>query len=263
MILLPTEIKPELPDPRCAACGHDLKRAISSAVCPECGRPIVEVLVRGPAQISIGRRYVSKARVGSLPLIAFAIGPGSDGKPGHARGFIALGDKATGVIAIGGFARGIVAIGGASVGVCTLGGASIGTLGAIGGLACAPLGSSVGGLSIGAVAQGGFAIGFVAQGGFAIGWAARGAGAIGQYAWSLASNAQATEATRALFRDHLELFLGPPGAMSLMHGVLWTFAVFATVILLCAIYGMSRYSKNPAQDSQREPPNPFSNAGGM
>ncbi len=258
-----SQATPDLPDPRCAACGHDLKGATTSAVCPECGRPLVEVLVRGPLRYAMGRRYVSRARVGSLPLLAYAIGPGSDGKPGHARGFIAIGDKATGVIAIGGLARGVVAIGGLSVGICTFGGASIGTLSALGGLAIAPLGSSIGGLSIGGLAQGGLAVGIVAQGGLAIGWAARGGEAIGKYAWSLASKAQTSEETLALFRNQLEVLVGPPGVNSLFHGVVWTLAIMFAALLLCAIYGMSRYRRDPADPLQADTPNPFSNAGGM
>ncbi len=236
-----------LPDPYCAECGQSLKGAIDSAVCPECGRPLVEVLIRGNANYAIGQRYESLTKIGSLPLIAMALGRDADGKPGHAKGFIALGDKATGVIAVGGIARGVIAIGGVSVGICTMGGVSIGTLSAVGGIACAPLGFSLGGLSIGGIAQGGLAVGFIAQGGLALGWAARGGEAFGQYVWSMSSTSQTSDATLALFRDHLDLFLGSGAAFSVRTGTMWLFAVTLQVLFLIVIYATLRYKKAPAQ----------------
>ena len=169
-----------LPKPFCAACGHDLTGAVQSASCPECGKPLVEVLVR-PAMMPmllsgrrmLVRRYQSERRVLGMPLVAIATGIGEDGKPGHAKGFFAFGDIATGVFAFGGFARGVVAFGGASFGGVTFGGLSFGTFAAFGGLAIAWLGSAVGGFAAGILAGGGGAIGLVAQGGLAIGWLAR------------------------------------------------------------------------------------------
>jgi predicted RNA-binding Zn-ribbon protein involved in translation (DUF1610 family) len=159
----------ELPKPYCAACGHDLTGATAANACPECGRPLVEVLTR--ATLGAGgrmggrptRRYTSKRRIFGMPLVAIAYGPDEKGKLGHAKGYFAFGDIATGVFAFGGFARGLVAFGGLSIGGVTFGGLSLGTFAAFGGAAVAWLGSAVGGMAIGLLANGGSAIGAIAQ----------------------------------------------------------------------------------------------------
>jgi hypothetical protein len=223
-----------LPKPFCAACGHDLSGAVNSARCPECGRPLVEVLVRptfGVNRSRLSRRYESRTRVLGMPLVAIATGVGEDGKPAHAKGFFAIGDIATGVFALGGLARGVVAFGGAAVGGVTFGGMSIGTFAAFGGGAVALLGSAVGGFAAGVVAAGGGAIGIFAQGGLAIGWLARGASAKGVHTWS-GRGAAPDAATQAVF-DQYAWLVGPSGAMPQIHyNLLWTAAIAVTVVVL-------------------------------
>lgn len=161
--------------PFCGACGYVLTGLTESSKCPECGRPIVEVLRwPGKANPSSGRRYRSSVRVWGMPLVHVAMGPGPEGALGKARGFIAIGDEARGVIAIGGQATGVVALGGGAIGVFAFGGGAAGLISAIGG------GAIAGGLAIGGGAG---ALGTAAGGGaFAFGaslMAARSTSALG------------------------------------------------------------------------------------
>jgi zinc protease len=121
-----------------------------------------------------GRVYRSSASFLGLPLVDIQVAtPSMDGKssgPRHARGWIAIGDRATGIIAVGGIAKGIVSVGGLSIGVFSFGGISLGLL-------------SFGGLALGGIAIGGLGIGWLGMGGVAAGWNALGGGAI---AWDTA-----------------------------------------------------------------------------
>lgn len=164
--------------PRCGACRHNLTGATTSSACPNCGRPLVEVLVRDGAATN-SYRWQAKATVLGRPAVAIAFGPSGDEVRGRARGWIAIGDDAVGVVAVGGVARGVVAIGGVAIGAVTAGGLSLGLLVGVGGLATAPLGLAIGGCAIGLLAVGGFSIGFAAVGGMAIAWFPAGGGQVG------------------------------------------------------------------------------------
>jgi len=155
-------------DPYCRNCSYKLKGLTESSKCPECGKPLVEVLERDP-QTQYCRRYTSPTTVFGLPLVSVAMGPGEGQRRGHAKGIIAIGDVATGWLALGGIARGIIAIGGMAMGIVSFGGMSIG-------LIC------FGGWALGGIATGGGAVGGIAHGGGAVGYIARGGGAIGKYA---------------------------------------------------------------------------------
>lgn len=155
------------PAPFCSECGYDLSKATESSKCPECGRPLVDVLMRDKAVLMLRRRYESEGTLLGLPLVSIAFGMDASGKKGHAKGWIAFGDKATGVFAMGGIAFGLVAIGGVSVGGLAFGGLSIGLFLAAGGFAAA-LGLALGGFAIGSFAAGGLAIGYMAMGGYVI-----------------------------------------------------------------------------------------------
>ncbi|MCA9295762.1 MAG: hypothetical protein KC983_04580 [Phycisphaerales bacterium] len=157
--------KYDLGKPYCGACGHDLTGCTDSSKCPECGEPIIDVLVRTTGQI--GRRYQTDATLFGWPIVSIAIGATATERSGHARGIIAIGDKATGGIALGGRARGIVACGGLSLGCFSLGGMSLGLITSWGG--CSIGGFSSGGLTIGGASSGGCAIGWLATGGVALG----------------------------------------------------------------------------------------------
>ncbi|MCH8881250.1 MAG: hypothetical protein IID34_15395 [Planctomycetes bacterium] len=157
-------------DPYCSNCSYSLKGLTESSKCPECGKPLVEVLTRKTFDLSkFGRRYKSKIMLFGLPLIHIALGPDEDGPHGKAKGILAIGDQALGFVALGGKATGIVAIGGFARGVCCFGGLSIGLL-------------SCGGWALGLLASGGLSIGLFASGGLACGWLAFGGMAIGVYA---------------------------------------------------------------------------------
>lgn len=103
-------------------------------------------------------RYKSSWKLCGLPLLSIASGPDPEQQEvqGHAKGVIAVGDKATGVIAIGGIASGVVAVGGIGLGLITLAGVGLG-------------GFAIAGVAVAQTAFGGVAVGHYAQGGVALG----------------------------------------------------------------------------------------------
>lgn len=233
----PTAAGSGLPRPYCAACGHDLTGATAASACPECGRPLVEVLVRDRQRGGLygkpTRRYTSERRLFGLPLLSIAFGPDGSGRMGHAKGYFAFGDIATGVFAFGGVSRGLVAFGGVSVGGVTFGGLSIGTFAAFGGGAVAWLGSAVGGMAVGLLAGGGGAFGLLAQGGLAVGWLARGGDAKGVHIWS--QRVQPDDATRALF-DQYSWLVGPAGGGPQIHyNLAWTAAIAVAIAAIALL----------------------------
>ncbi|MCC7116794.1 MAG: hypothetical protein IT520_20655 [Burkholderiales bacterium] len=121
------------------------------------------------------RRRTGREFLG-MPIVDIAVGadPRRGERHGHARGVIAIGDRATGVIALGVHARGAVAIG-----VTALGGVAIGWL-AVGAMA-------IGGIGLGFLALALIAIGAVAIGGLGVGIVAIGIAAVGVYAAGFAA----------------------------------------------------------------------------
>ncbi len=140
--------------PYCMNCGYTLTGLTESSKCPECGKPIVEVLVRA-AFFGRGRRYTSKRKLLGLPLVAVASGPHGAERYGAPVGFIAIGDQPRGVVAIGGAPVGVLAIGGIARGLIAIGGISLGAV-AFGGVAAGLL--SVGGMALGLWAVGGLVL---------------------------------------------------------------------------------------------------------
>ncbi len=165
--------------PYCGNCGYQLTGAVESSRCPECGKPIVDVLRRvGEAQ-PLGRRYESSTRIFGLPLVSIAFGPRGQERIGKACGIFAFGDVARGWVAFGGLSLGIFAFGGMASGVFAFGGLSLGVF-SFGGMALAIL-IAIGGLAAGGVANGGLALGYVADGGMAVGTYARGGSTVGTH----------------------------------------------------------------------------------
>ncbi|MBC7834106.1 MAG: hypothetical protein H7Y88_03275, partial [Phycisphaerales bacterium] len=113
----PTTTRPRPPagEPYCSNCGYHLTGLTTSSVCPECGRPLVEVLTRDPLLSRGARRYTSNLHLFGLPLVHVAMGPGEGRRVGYAKGIIAVGDISVGVISVGNiFSLGVVSVGGGS-----------------------------------------------------------------------------------------------------------------------------------------------------
>jgi len=147
---------PQLGRPYCNQCGYSLVGLTDSSKCPECGRPLVEVLMRDELQGRRAYRYTSAKKVFGWPLISIAIGPAEGERVGRPRGVIAIGEFPRGLIALGIVPVGVVSFGSVALGVVSGGGLAVGGLLAMGGLAC------------GLVAQGGIAIGGITLGGLCL-----------------------------------------------------------------------------------------------
>lgn len=202
-------------EPFCSHCGYVLTGLTESSKCPECGRPLVEVLVRPSLAARGGKRWTSTARIFGTPLIQVALGPHGRERMGRARAVIAVGDIAVGCFAVGSVVSvGVVALGGTlAVGVVSLSALAVGLIAfgglALGGIACA-------GLAAGVVAIGGLACGVYAMGGMAIGVHAAGGAVYGAH---LITGVRRDPAAVAAFRS-LEPFLGsvwPPGQILLIY----------------------------------------------
>ena len=139
-------------DPYCANCGYSLVSLTDASRCPECGKPLVEVLARWGGKSLRAKRFRSDAEMFGVPIVCVAFGPRPEFGEVHGRavGIIAIGDIARGGIAIGGNAIGVVAVGGMAIGVASVGGLSIGALTALGGM-------TIGGFPVGGFAVGGLA----------------------------------------------------------------------------------------------------------
>ena len=220
--------------PSCGNCGYDLTGLTDSSKCPECGRPLVEVLTRPSFGMNSGRRYRSKATLFGWPVLHIAVGP-KDGEPrGHARGIIAIGDIATGGIAVGGMARGVVAVGGMAIGVFAVGGLAVGLL------------SGLGGMATGTFANGGGAIGILAAGGGAAGIFAQGGGALGVHVRDGRTAIGPTGTGNSPF-DHLTWFFGtwPPDASSMINPLIVTAGLPVIAAAIIGLVALLRLRREP------------------
>lgn len=244
---------PPLGSPYCSHCGFSLEGLTDASRCPECGRPLVEVLARDgqPNPVSFGRRYDSPIRLLGYPILSIASGPRPDlgEKRGVARGWIAIGDIAIGGIALGGVSIGVVGAGGLAVGGVVFGGLAAGTLGGVGGLAT------------GALAAGGAAVGGLAVGGMAIGYGAMGGMAIGAYGWggqvaaahAVTHTARDPEADR--FFDQTSWFFGTPTSHRMQPDMVHPPAIVAAVGASLALVILVLVAL--ARAKHRGPSNPF------
>lgn len=225
-------------EPFCGSCGYSLKGLTESSKCPECGKPLVEVLERERVRPS-GRRYRSPIVLFGLPLVDIALGPHETESHGRAKGIIAIGDVATGWLAVGSFARGIIAVGGMAIGLIAFGGGAIGGIalggGALGGLA-------LGGAAAGAFAHGGGAVGLVAVGGGAAGIYAAGGGVYARYALSPVGR----DPTAQAFFDslHAVFGLGAPLSVRFQFGLLvWVLGLTLVVASVCGLLLLAAYRR--------------------
>lgn len=222
-------------DPFCGNCKYSLKGLTDSSKCPECGKPLVEVLQRGPILFRAGRRYQSETRIFGLPLISIAVGPSETERMGHARGIIAIGDKATGWLALGGFARGLIAFGGLAIGLFSFGGLSLGLFAALGGTTIGGL--ACGGVGLGGFVAGGASVGYLASGGMAVGQYARGGACFGPHVISATTR---DPAAVAMF-DQWNWLVGGMGPFSMLTMPLWSLILtFGFALFLIAI-GFAAY----------------------
>ena len=211
---------PSMPEPYCAACGFCLTGCVDSSKCPECGRPLVEVLVRGAGDRKWGRRFQTEATMWGLPLVSIATGATPDEPYGTARGIIAIGDRAVGLFAMGGLARGVVAIGGQPIGLFAFGGMPVGLIGACGGMAA------------GLMTWGGMSLGMIASGGFAIGYWAVGGAAGGRFA---AGGARLFGTSDPAGFDAVKWFYGPPPMIFQPMGVIFGLALMVTGLIAALV----------------------------
>lgn len=229
-------------DPYCSNCNYALTGATESSKCPECGKPLVDVLERHQVKMNYsGKRYRSTTQLFGLPLIDIALGPVEGEIKGRAKGFIAIGDIATGWLAIGGIARGFVSVGGLAIGVFSVGGMSLGLLSAVGGCAVGAL--AAGGCAIGGLANGGGAVGYVAQGGAAVGYYARGGGAYGIH--TISRGGSSSQEAYDMF-DTLSWYFGSgwPSSFTAMQPLLLVFFIVLAVAAGLAMLGWMKWAKH-------------------
>ena len=230
-------------EPYCGNCGYVLTGCTEASKCPECGKPLVEVLMRPQMKLGGGKRYRSKIQLWGMPLVSIASGPSGNESSGHAKGFIAIGDVATGVVALGGRAQGGVAIGGMATGLFSIGGMSIGLINAFGGMTIG--GFATGGWAMGGFAQGGGAVGFGAQGGMAIGYFARAGGAFGVHRISPGANDPAAVSFFDRFSWFFANGLSGSDIMGAMAGSVLVTLTVAAVLLLIAWMAYARADTSP------------------
>lgn len=213
---------PAKDEPYCSNCGYVLRGLTESAKCPECGRPLVEVLARRNWAPNFGKRYKSRAMLFGLPVIHVAVGP----RDGELRG------KARGIIAVGGVARGIVAVGGLALGVFAVGGFAVGLVAAAGGGA------------VGGIAAGGGAAGILANGGGSVGVVAQGGGALGVYTRDGRSPRGGSSAEPFA---SLDWFFGPwpPNAISSLQPMLVTGGMVLAAAAVIGLIALLRLRRQP------------------
>jgi hypothetical protein len=120
------------------------------------------------ALVSLNYQYASKRRLFGWPLLSINLGFDTNGQMREAKGWVAIGTRATGIFAFGLFvARGIFAVGTLALGLGTVSLASIALV-------------TVSVVGLGVVSVSVFAVGYLAIGILAIGYKSLGIIAIGR-----------------------------------------------------------------------------------
>lgn len=227
-------------DPYCGNCSYSLKGLTESSKCPECGKPLVEVLERA-SFMQVGKRYTSKVRIFGLPLLSVARGPAENEKFGRATGIIAIGDVATGILAMGAVARGVLAFGASAFGLVAIGSMAIGLV-AFGGLSVGLI--AIGGLVIALAGYGGVVLAHtVSAAGVACGVFARGGAVRGTH---VLSGTRIDQEALNYFRDYAWFFGGASGLQLGLWGILCAFVIAAIAFLLVALGYIFRRTEDEA-----------------
>jgi len=215
--------------PRCAKCSYSFADLSAIERCPECGASVLESLAAQQHREQ-GRRLTSPKQVWGMPVYDIVVRAGQTPESQHARGWVAIGPKASGGIALGAIARGYIAIGAVSMGGVTMGATSIGVL-PLGALAIG--GAATGGLGIGLFAQGPMSIGVAAQGNVAIGVLTRGQVVIAP----VEVLGRSTATMSANFFDTLSPIIGnTPSGLSPSNGLVWATALLALLgVFVCLL----------------------------
>ena len=225
------------PAPMCSNCSYSFEDLTTLERCPECGASVLESLAAEQHRES-GRRRTSSRIVRGLPIYDIVVRPGSTPESQHARGWIAIGPKATGGIALGAVAKGIVAIGAVSMGGITMGATSIGLL-SIGAVSLGLL--VTGGVAVGGFAQGPVSVGASGQGNVAVGVISRGNVVVSPSEIAGKSTAEMS----SVFFDTLGPLVGNhPSWMMGGNAVVWAAVVPAMIgVIVClAVAGKARSS---------------------
>src|SRR5215469_785859 len=94
--------------------------------------------------------YRSQQTWRGMPLVHVAFGPrrlGIPRQPGHARGVIAVGDRAVGIVAVGAVALGVIAVGPVAIGLAAVGAVAVGVVAT--GAVAVGLARAIGGVTAG------------------------------------------------------------------------------------------------------------------
>ncbi len=167
-------------------------------------------IIRHPGQFRF--EFISKKRVGELPLVHINVGLRCAARGVFAVGFVSVGVFALGLVSVGVFALGLIAAGLLAVGLLALGGAALGFLSV--GIVTAGI-FAAGVLSAGIFAAGQYGIGGLAAGRYVVGGWVHGYLAIGkirasgEHAFLIPEDLEELEAFLKLLPERIERFFLP------------------------------------------------------
>jgi hypothetical protein len=220
--------------PFCSNCGYRLTGLVDSSKCPECGRPLVEILTRKSFNRPRGFRYTSKAMLFGLPVLDIAFTNRRGDRMRVAKGIIAVGNVACGGIAIGVVAVGVVPIGIVATGLFSIGMVAIAIF-------CA-----MGDVALGSLAAGNVVVGLLASGFIAVGCAAQGRVATGEFVRTF-SLKPASHGTPRVFEIFSWYFGRTFGGESIIQSLLVVMLFTLPVATFIGIAAYRAWLKNPGK----------------